>query len=1196
MGAVLTVTSTADPGEPGDGEVTLREALAAAEFEQTTDLGETGSGADTLDLSGLSGTILLGSALPTVHTSVNLEGPGAEALTISGGGEIYILAIEGGDVALTGLRIADGVPCDALGGGIKNTGTLTVTACVFENNHAEAGGAIANTGQLNAVDSAFRNNSNTLLGGGVLWNSGEAEFLDCSFTGNYGQRTGTVIRNQGIVTMDRCVLSDNGRVDTKSEATIMNWSGGVLSIRDCTFANNHGSQGGALELLSESTTFATGCTFSENSASFQGGAVFLIGGDADFVNCTFSQNGIYNPSKGGTYREAGAIYQYSGTMSLTNCTLVRNVASAGGGIRGPEKSEGTLYLRNSLVVGNGSVDLSGWIVSEGHNIIGSITGPHQDEIATEMDIFGGFNPSDVYEYELADNGGFTKTHALRPCSIAIDTGSPTFLTDDLFEGSYPYSDQRDATRVQGASVDIGAYEAPENSCVGEGEAEGEFEGEPDIANGLRVTSLKDPGIPDDGQVTLAEAIRAINDGTVTDIGQDGSATDTIDLSLLAGTIYLGESLPPMSSDMRLVGPGAGALTISGAFYLGAYLLQVEFDATAEISGLTIADANIVANVDGAILNFGNLTVSDCDFRDNDYYGNATMDVGGGAIRHSGETLVVEHCRFIGNESRQGGAIFASGRAELEIRDCYFEGNVAGGGGAVLMRERVVSLIERCTFRGNEAGGVGGAIMAEGDYIIRDCLFEENESYNGGAVFTRATGEPEPAEGFPRLNRCTFVGNVGYAGGGLYAYRNLWVANCTFSGNTDLHDATEFTPELKGGGAIHLAQGDDLSLRLSNCTIVFNHSENPGGGLAAIWNRVRVENSIIAGNTSDNIIIGVGEPPEDPVLIDAPDVYGPFRGRYSNIVGDATGSTGFGGSDVIGVAAGAVVEEELQDNGGFSPTHYVLPCGPAFDGGRGSLLVPPLPDEDGSLDQRMQPRIQGCEMDVGAVEYDQESCDTGGIDCEKAMRVNEKSLKVEAGDRINILGCAADEYFFWAGKDGVIDPISEDNFEELAELALLDWTRWLDDNGDGLVSAYEFWDERGHSVADLLVFHGLDTDSNGILTISELNRRLETAMYHRADSDGSNSVDMRELLRIIQLYNAGGYRCAFPAGETEDGYRPGTKTTGGLDVRCPEHSVDFVPGGGDGEVSLSELLRLIQLFSFEVFVRCDNSDDGYCAAP
>ena len=48
LAAELTVNDPGDSGKNGDGLVTLREALIAANTDGTTDLGQTGSGVDSI--------------------------------------------------------------------------------------------------------------------------------------------------------------------------------------------------------------------------------------------------------------------------------------------------------------------------------------------------------------------------------------------------------------------------------------------------------------------------------------------------------------------------------------------------------------------------------------------------------------------------------------------------------------------------------------------------------------------------------------------------------------------------------------------------------------------------------------------------------------------------------------------------------------------------------------------------------------------------------------------------------------------------------------------------------------------------------------------------------------------------------------------------------------------------------------------
>jgi len=89
--------------------------------------------------------------------------------------------------------------------------------------------------------------------------------------------------------------------------------------------------------------------------------------------------------------------------------------------------------------------------------------------------------------------------------------------------------------------------------------------------------------------------------------------------------------------------------------------------------------------------------------------------------------------------------------------------------------------------------------------------------------------------------------------------------------------------------------------------------------------------------------------------------------------------------------------------------------------------------------------------------------------------------------------------------------------------------------------------------------------------------------HSADPDGSGSISLSELLRVIQFFNVGSLHCQ-PG--SEDGYAPG-----GGSLACAPHSSDYNPQ--DWSISLSELLRLIQIYNVGAFYPCGGGEDGYC---
>src|SRR5437870_3858394 len=139
---VLSTLTVTNPADSGDGS--LRAAIAAAQ-----------SGDQIVFDTTLKGqTITLTSGPLAITQSMDIEGPGADKLAVSGNHASRIFAVSGGvTVTIAGLTITDGmVVGNDAGGGILNTGsTLTLANLVLSNNQVLSdvggnaqGGAIAN--------------------------------------------------------------------------------------------------------------------------------------------------------------------------------------------------------------------------------------------------------------------------------------------------------------------------------------------------------------------------------------------------------------------------------------------------------------------------------------------------------------------------------------------------------------------------------------------------------------------------------------------------------------------------------------------------------------------------------------------------------------------------------------------------------------------------------------------------------------------------------------------------------------------------------------------------------------------------------------------------------------------------------------------------------------------------------------------
>src|SRR5262245_6101625 len=183
--STLTVLDLADSG-PGS----LRQAVLDANANP---------GADVIDFAPeLSGTIVLTGGQPSITDDLQIDGPGADRLAISGNDSSRVLQIAGGvTVGMDDLTITDG-RADR-GGAIRNAGgSLTLTRVVlFDNQAVGVPGAETWGG-------AIHNARGTLVLSQVALDHNQA-------FGTPGQiaRGGAVFNEGGTVTVDRSTFTHN---------------------------------------------------------------------------------------------------------------------------------------------------------------------------------------------------------------------------------------------------------------------------------------------------------------------------------------------------------------------------------------------------------------------------------------------------------------------------------------------------------------------------------------------------------------------------------------------------------------------------------------------------------------------------------------------------------------------------------------------------------------------------------------------------------------------------------------------------------------------------------------------------------------------------------------------------------------------------------------------------------------------------
>ncbi|MCA9053964.1 MAG: hypothetical protein KDA75_09015, partial [Planctomycetaceae bacterium] len=265
--STLVVNSLADNTTAGDGLVTLREAIHAANTLGTTDLGDSGSiGLDQIVFaSGLSGSILLTSGELDVIGDLLITGNGRNDIVIDAQQNSRIFDVTGVDTDLTldNLKLQNGrTTSDNNGGGaIRFTatgiGTLSVLNSTLLNNSTAGdsahGGAIYSlTGDVSVSGSLLNGNwteGQSSFGGAIASpTAGDINVLNSTLSGNHVDGTsgsGGAIASPSL--LGKTVIV--GSTITGNEATT---GGGIgmfalnlgksLTIRNCIVAGNIADQ------------------------------------------------------------------------------------------------------------------------------------------------------------------------------------------------------------------------------------------------------------------------------------------------------------------------------------------------------------------------------------------------------------------------------------------------------------------------------------------------------------------------------------------------------------------------------------------------------------------------------------------------------------------------------------------------------------------------------------------------------------------------------------------------------------------------------------------------------------------------------------------------------------------------------------------------------------------------------------------
>ena len=362
--------------------------------------------------------------------------------------------------------------------------------------------------------------------------------------------------------------------------------------------------------------------------------------------------------------------------------------------------------------------------------------------------------------------------------------------------------------------------------------------------------------------------------------------------------------------------------------------EVLSNATVTFNHLTLKD-NTANCTGGAMINRGNLTLNNCTFSN-----NRTYDYGGAIYSEVG-TLIVKNCVFNNNYAPSAGGGIFNNKGKLTVTNSSFSGNYGYNGGAINTSGEN-TLVSNCIFEENSSP-FGSAIYNNAKTNIEKCKFKKNNSTNSSV-----SNSVEMT-----IIECVFTENTitNNSQGVFYSSGKATITNCAFFKNTARNTIVN--------------NGNNAILNLINSTVAYNTAKGVqnNAGTANLHNNILVKNEgtifkYDVENSGGQVIFSNN-----------------LIGRTNNFDGYYFGHTPLpvGEGDIIG-------EDPLffdVENGDYR----LQENSPAIDSGNNDYFPAEI-----TKDLFGNPRISNGTIDMGAYEYQQMPTAINTISSEKEKTI------------------------------------------------------------------------------------------------------------------------------------------------------------------------------------------------------------------
>jgi len=264
-----------------------------------------------------------------------------------------------------------------------------------------------------------------------------------------------------------------------------------------------------------------------------------------------------------------------------------------------------------------------------------------------------------------------------------------------------------------------------------------------------------------------------------------------------------------------------------------------YASTPAIINCTITENSVGFYGGGIYCNVSSPPITNCTIT-----GNMTWRKGGGVYCYYSNPIIA-NCRLAENSAvYHGGGIYCD-RSAPTISNCAIIGNTSDAGGGIRCDYSSPSIMN-CTISENSVRMYGGGICCrrESDPDIANCTITGNTAVGrgGGISCTHSCA--------PNMTNCKIVENssASYGGGiSCHRYSDPVITNCTIAGNT----AGRY-----GGG---IACTNSCFPIILNCTLSGNIAVFDGGGIFCQFSSPEISNSILWGDSPEELFVNEGNP-------------------------------------------------------------------------------------------------------------------------------------------------------------------------------------------------------------------------------------------------------------------------------------------------------------------------------------------------